>query len=257
MTGTGATTGTDGFAGACAADAAPVVVIAIDGPTASGKGTIAQRVATALGFHYLDSGALYRVTALAALQAGVALDDEGGVAAVAAALPVAFPDGRIELAGQDVGDAIRTEQISQGASIVAAHPAVRAALLARQRAFRKPPGLVCDGRDMGSVVFPDAVLKVFLTASAEIRAQRRYKQLMDKGLAANLPAILHDLQLRDARDSGRAVAPLQAGAPETVLDSDGLTIEQVVQAMLERYCIAVRVQASGGSAGAGGSTLQG
>jgi cytidylate kinase len=246
MTGTGATTG-----------AARIPVIAIDGPTASGKGTIAQRVAAALGFHYLDSGALYRVTALAAVEAGVALADESAVAALAVALPVAFPDGRIELAGRDVADAIRTEPMSQGASIVAAHPAVRVALLDRQRAFRKPPGLVCDGRDMGSVVFPDAVLKVFLTASAEIRAQRRYKQLMDKGLAANLSAILHDLRLRDARDTGRAVAPLQAGAPETVLDSDGLTIEQVVQAMLERYCIAVRVQASGGSAGAGGSTLQG
>jgi len=245
MTGTGAT------------GDASVPVIAIDGPTASGKGTIAQRVAAALGLHYLDSGALYRVTALAASQVGVALDDEAGVAAVAATLPVAFPDGRVELAGQDVGDAIRTEQISQGASIVAAHPGVRAALLERQRAFRKAPGLVSDGRDMGSVVFPDAVLKVFLTASADIRAQRRHKQLMDKGLAANLPAILHDLRMRDARDSGRAVAPLQAGAPEAVLDSDGLTIEQVVAIVLERYRIAVRVQASGRSAGAAGSTLQG
>ncbi|MCE2948081.1 MAG: (d)CMP kinase [Betaproteobacteria bacterium] len=235
----------------------PVPVIAIDGPTASGKGTIAQRVADALGFHYLDSGALYRVTALAALRAGVATTEAAAVAAVAAALPVAFPGGRIELGGEDVGDAIRAESISEAASIVAAHPAVRAALLDRQRAFRKAPGLVSDGRDMGSVVFPDAVLKVFLTASAEIRAQRRHKQLMEKGLAANLPAILHDLRMRDARDSGRAVAPLQAGAPEAVLDSDGLTIEQVVAIVLERYDLAVRVQASGRSAGAGGSTLQG
>ncbi len=234
-----------------------VPVIAIDGPTASGKGTIAQRVASRLGFHYLDSGALYRLTAFAALRAGVMLEDPAGVAAVAAALPVAFPDGRIELAGKDVGDAIRTEPISQGASIVAAHPAVRDALLGRQRAFRRPPGLVCDGRDMGSVVFPDAVLKVFLTASAETRAQRRYKQLIEKGLPANLPAILQELRMRDARDSGRAVAPLQAGAPEAVLDSEGLTIETVVGTVLDRYGSAVRDQASGRSAGAAGSTLQG
>lgn len=236
---------------------ASVPVIAIDGPTASGKGTIAQRLATALGFHYLDSGALYRLTALAALRAGVAADDAPGVAVVAGGLPVVFLDGRIELAGEDVGDAIRTEAISQAASVVAAHPAVRDALLERQRAFRQPPGLVSDGRDMGSVVFPDAVLKVFLTATAETRAERRYKQLMEKGLPANLPAILHDLRMRDARDSGRAVAPLQAGAPEAVLDSDDLTIEQVVATVLERYRIAVRDQASGRSAGAGGSTLQG
>jgi len=233
-----------------------VPVIAIDGPTASGKGTIAQRVAAALGFHYLDSGALYRLTAFAALRAGVAADDAPGVAVVAGALPVAFPEGRIELAGEDVGDAIRTEAMSQAASVVAAHPAVRSALLERQRAFRQPPGLVSDGRDMGSVVFPDALLKVFLTATAETRAERRYKQLMEKGLAANLASILHDLRMRDARDSGRAVAPLQAGAPEAVLDSDDLTIEEVVAIVLERYRIAVRVQASGRSAGAGGSTLQ-
>ncbi len=233
-----------------------VPVIAIDGPTASGKGTIAQRVALALGFHYLDSGALYRLTALAALRAGVPTGDAARVASVAASLPVAFPEGRIELAGEDVGDAIRAEPISEAASIVAAHPAVRDALLDRQRAFREPPGLVSDGRDMGSVVFPDAVLKVFLTATAETRAERRYKQLMGKGLPANLQTILHDLRMRDARDSGRAVAPLQAGAPEAVLDSDDLTIEQVVSIVLERYRIAVRVQASGRSGGAGGSTLQ-
>lgn len=235
---------------------APLPVIAIDGPTASGKGTIAQRAAAALGFHYLDSGALYRLTALAALRAGVPLDDAARVAAVAAELPVTFPDGRIELAGEDVGDAIRAEPISEGSSIVAAHPAVRAALLDRQRAFRRPPGLVSDGRDMGSVVFPDAVLKVFLTARAETRAERRYKQLMEKGLPANLLAILHDLRMRDARDSGRAVAPLQAGAPEAVLDSDNLTIELVVAIVLERYRVAVRDQASGRFVGAGGSTLQ-
>ena len=232
MTGTGATTGTDGFAGACAADAAPVVVIAIDGPTASGKGTIAQRVATALGFHYLDSGALYRVTALAALQAGVALDDEGGVAAVAAALPVAFPDGRIELAGQDVGDAIRTEQISQGASIVAAHPAVRAALLARQRAFRKPPGLVCDGRDMGSVVFPSARWKVYLDAAPEERARRRCQDFARQGRQVSEADVLAEILQRDRLDSTRAAAPLVRSAGALYLDSTGLPSETVLGRLL-------------------------
>jgi 3-phosphoshikimate 1-carboxyvinyltransferase len=232
-------------------DRAAVPVIAIDGPTASGKGTVALRVAGALGFHYLDSGALYRVTALAARRAGVPSGDAAGVAAVAAALPVRFADGRIALAGDDVTDAIRTEAISEAASVVAAHPAVRSALIDRQRAFRQAPGLVADGRDMGSVVFPDARLKIFLTASAETRAERRYKQLMEKGLAANLQSILHDLRMRDARDSSRAVAPLQAGAPEAVLDSDGKTIEQVVAIVLERFRLAVRDKASGRSAGAG------
>jgi len=227
-----------------------VPVIAIDGPTASGKGTVAHRVARALGFHYLDSGALYRVTALAARQAGIAPDDAAGVAAIATALPVSFVDARICLAGMDVTDAIRAEAISAAASVVAAIAEVRSALLDRQRAFRRPPGLVADGRDMGSVVFPDARLKVFLTATAEIRAERRYKQLMEKGLAANLFDILHDLRLRDARDSSRAVAPLQAGAPEAVIDSDGKTIEEVVAIVIDRYHLAVRVQASGRSAGA-------
>lgn len=228
-----------------------IPVIAIDGPTASGKGTVAQRVAQALGLHYLDSGALYRVTALAAHEAGITVDNVAGVAAIAGALPVVFPDGRIILDGVDVTDAIRAEAISEAASVVAAIPEVRAALLDRQRAFRRPPGLVADGRDMGSIVFPDAQLKVFLTATAEVRAARRHKQLMEKGLAANLFNILHDLRLRDARDSSRAVAPLQAGAPEAVLDSDGKTIEEVVATILDRYNLAVRVQASGRSAGAG------
>ena len=212
-----------------------VPVIAIDGPTASGKGTVAQRVASALGFHYLDSGALYRLTALAALRSGVDPADPEALAALAADLPVSFSGSRIALSGVDVTDDIRTETISQAASLVAACPAVREALLERQRVFRQPPGLVADGRDMGSVVFQDARLKVFLTASAEIRADRRYKQLIEKGLPANLPTLLQDLRTRDARDTGRAVAPLQVGAPDTVLDSDGLTIEQVVAAVLERY----------------------
>ncbi|MBC7779045.1 MAG: (d)CMP kinase [Proteobacteria bacterium] len=222
-------------AAASTVNASPIAVIAIDGPTASGKGTVALRVAAALGFHYLDSGALYRVTALCALDRGIDPRDGAEVTAMATDLPVSFAGARIELAGVDVSEAIRAETISQYASVVASHPGVRTALLERQRAFRKAPGLVADGRDMGSVVFPDARLKVFLTASAEIRAQRRHKQLIEKGFAANLGAILQELRSRDARDSSRAVAPLQAGAPDTVLDSDGMTIEQVVDAVLERY----------------------
>ncbi|MFZ1245011.1 MAG: bifunctional 3-phosphoshikimate 1-carboxyvinyltransferase/cytidylate kinase, partial [Azonexus sp.] len=183
--------------------AAPV--IAIDGPSASGKGTVAARVATALGYAYLDSGALYRLTALAARQAGVDWADEARVAAIAAGLDVEFSENDIHLNGAVVGDAIRTEEMSAGASIVAALPAVREALLFRQRAFGKRPGLVGDGRDMGSVVFPRAELKVFLTASAEARAERRYKQLIEKGLSANLPDLLLDLKQRDERDSQRSV----------------------------------------------------
>lgn len=210
--------------------AAPV--IAIDGPSASGKGTVAARVAAALGFHYLDSGALYRLTALAAQQAGVAWDDEAGVAAVAARLDVVFGENSVLLSGQDVGDAIRTEEISAGASRVAALPAVRTALLFRQRAFNRAPGLVGDGRDMGSVVFPAAALKVFLTASAEVRAERRYKQLMGKGFSANLDDLLLDLRQRDERDSRRSVAPLQQGADALLLDTTPLSIEQAVGQVL-------------------------
>ncbi len=210
----------------------PLPVIAIDGPSASGKGTVAARVASALGFHYLDSGSLYRLTALAARQAGLAWDDEAGVAAIAAGLPVVFQGGEILLAGRAVGDAIRTEEISVGASKVAALPAVRAALLQRQRDFREAPGLVAEGRDMGSVVFPDAQLKVFLTASAEARAERRYKQLIEKGLAANMPDLLQDLRDRDARDSARSVAPLQKCADAELLDTTSLGIEESVAAIL-------------------------
>ena len=210
--------------------AAPV--IAIDGPSASGKGTVAARVAEALGYAYLDSGALYRLTALAAKQAGVAWDDEAGVAALAARLDVEFVGGDIRLNGTLVGDAIRTEEMSAGASKVAALPAVREALLFRQRAFNTAPGLVGDGRDMGSVVFPLAPLKVFLTASAEARAERRYKQLIEKGFSANLADLLSDLQLRDARDSQRSVAPLRQEADAKLLDTTHLTIEQAVNQVL-------------------------
>ncbi|AXS80349.1 bifunctional 3-phosphoshikimate 1-carboxyvinyltransferase/cytidylate kinase [Dechloromonas sp. HYN0024] len=215
---------------AAATKAAPV--IAIDGPSASGKGTVAGRVAAALGYAYLDSGALYRLTALAAQRAGVAWDDEAGVAAIAAVLDVEFSGEEIRLGGAVVGDAIRTEEMSAGASKVAVLPAVRDALLFRQRAFNQRPGLVGDGRDMGSVVFPHATLKVFLTASAEARAERRYKQLIDKGLSANLPDLLADLVQRDERDSQRSVAPLRQEADAKRLDTTHLTIEQAVNQVL-------------------------
>jgi len=211
--------------------AAPV--IAIDGPSASGKGTVAQRVAEMLGFHFLDSGALYRLTALAALRAGVALDDEAGVAAVAATLPAEFPGDRILLAGIEVTEAIRAEDIGVGASKVAALPAVRTALLERQRAYRRLPGLVADGRDMGSVVFPEAPVKVFLTASAEARAERRYKQLIGKGMPANILTLLQDLQERDARDAARSVAPLKQGDDAELVDTTPLGIVEAVAAVLD------------------------
>ncbi|MFV5215724.1 bifunctional 3-phosphoshikimate 1-carboxyvinyltransferase/cytidylate kinase [Azonexus caeni] len=218
--------------------AAPV--IAIDGPSASGKGTVAARVAAALGFAYLDSGALYRLTSLAAQRANVAWDDETGVAAIAAGLDVVFTGDDIRLAGVLVGDAIRTEEISAGASKVAALPAVRAALLFRQRAFNTAPGLVGDGRDMGSVVFPRAPLKVFLTATAEARAERRHKQLIEKGFSANLPDLLADLQLRDARDSQRSVAPLRQEVDARLLETTHLTIEQAVKQVLDWYAEAAK-----------------
>ena len=212
-----------------------IPVIAIDGPSASGKGTVAARVAAALGFHFLDSGALYRLTALAALKRQVALDDEAGVAALAATLPAIFHDNAVWLGDENVVEAIRAEIVGEGASRVAAMPAVRAALLDRQRAYRQAPGLVADGRDMGSVVFPDAVAKVFLTASAEARAERRYKQLIEKGNSANLPALVADMQARDARDMARAVAPLKPAADALLLDTTNLDIESAVRAVLAHY----------------------
>ena len=207
-------------------------VIAIDGPSASGKGTVAARVAAALGYAYLDSGALYRLTALAARTSGVDWADEAAVAAIAAGLNVEFSENDIRLDGQSVGEAIRSEEISSGASQVAALPAVREALLFRQRTFNTTPGLVGDGRDMGSVIFPQASLKVFLTASAGARAERRYKQLIEKGFSANLPDLLLDLQQRDARDSQRSVAPLKQEADAKLLDTTALTIEQAVSQVL-------------------------
>ncbi|GAB7125697.1 (d)CMP kinase [Silvimonas sp. JCM 19000] len=210
-----------------------VPVIAIDGPSASGKGTIAQRVAAALGFHYLDSGALYRLTALAASRQSIHWDDEHGVAAIAHGLDVRFEGEHIFLAGDDVSHVIRSETIGVGASQVAALPLVRAALLERQRAFAQMPGLVADGRDMGSVVFPQAPLKVFLTATAEVRATRRYKQLLGRGESADLAAITADLEARDARDRARSVAPLQQLPDAHLLETSALGIEAAVGQVLQ------------------------
>ncbi len=210
----------------------PVPVVAIDGTSASGKGTVAARVAEALGWHYLDSGALYRLTALAARRAAIGWDDETAVAEIAANLDVDFAGGLIRLCGEDVGDAIRGEEISVGASLVAALPAVRAALLFRQRAFRRAPGLVADGRDMGAVVFPDSLCKVFLTADVEVRAERRHKQLIEKGIAASIAALLLDLRERDERDSQRSVAPMQQSADAELLDTTNLTIATAVAQVL-------------------------
>ena len=208
-------------------------MIAIDGPSASGKGTIAKRVAQALGFNYLESGALYRLVALLALRQG--LDDEGAIADAAEHMDVAFQGDEISLEDQEVSFHIRHEEVGNRASEVARMPAVRRALLARQRAFREPPGLVADGRDMGTIVFPDAALKVFLTASPEVRAQRRYKQLIEKGIAANLGALSRDLAERDARDASRAVAPLVPAPDSQVLDSSALSVEAVVDRILRLW----------------------
>ncbi|MDD5364702.1 MAG: (d)CMP kinase [Gallionellaceae bacterium] len=212
-----------------------IPVIAIDGPSASGKGTVAALAARALGFHYLDSGAIYRVTAHAAGNRGVDLADEAGLAELARGLELRFDGVEVYLDGQPVGDAIRTEEAGRAASRIAALPALRAALLELQRGFRKAPGLVTDGRDMGSVVFPDATVKVFLTASAEERAQRRYKQLIEKGFDANLAALVQDLRERDARDASRASAPLHQAADAHLLDTTALTIAQAVDRVLGWY----------------------
>ncbi|MGA0794595.1 MAG: (d)CMP kinase [Quisquiliibacterium sp.] len=210
-------------------------VIAIDGPTASGKGTIAQRVAAALGWHYLDSGALYRIVGLLALREAVSLDDGQALSQLAGQIEPVFQGERILLGGEDIALAIRAEQVGTAASRVAVHPPLRAVLVELQRRFRRSPGLVADGRDMGTVIFPDAHLKVFLTASAASRAQRRYKQLIEKGFSAKLSDLLRDLEERDARDSARAVAPLKPAEGALVLDSTHLSIEQTVEAVLEAY----------------------
>jgi cytidylate kinase len=207
-------------------------VIAIDGPSASGKGTVAAQVARALGFRYLDSGALYRLAALAAQDAGVDLDDEAALAALAGRMQVEFREGATWLEGRDVTAALRSEEVGMAASRVAAKGPVRQALLARQRGFRTPPGLVADGRDMGSVVFPDAPLKVFLTAGVDTRAERRYKQLKEKGMYAKIGDVVEELRRRDERDSSRPVAPLKHYPDAIFLDTTGLSVEQAVRQIL-------------------------
>jgi cytidylate kinase len=219
-----------------------VPVIAIDGPSASGKGTIAKKVAAELGFHYLESGALYRLIALVALRQG--LSDEAAIADAAEHMDVVFQEDEILIEDQDVSSHIRQEVVGNRASEIAPMPSVRQALLRRQRAFRQPPGLVADGRDMATVVFPDAALKIFLTASPEIRAQRRYKQLIEKGIAANLAALSRDLAERDARDANRKVAPLVPASDSQVLDSSALSIEEVADRILKLW----RDRACGGRA---------
>ncbi|MDH5305012.1 MAG: (d)CMP kinase [Gammaproteobacteria bacterium] len=213
-------------------------VLAIDGPSGSGKGTVARRVAERLGWHLLDSGALYRLVALDASRKGVAFDDTAALAEVASRLDAHFltaKDGaeRIVLSGDDVTAAVRSEETGRGASAVAAIPAVREALFDRQRAFRRAPGLVADGRDMGTQVFADARLKVFLTASPEERARRRHKQLKDKGIDVSLAAVSRDIVDRDRRDSERSVAPLRPADDARILDSSGKPIDEVVQIVLD------------------------
>lgn len=212
-----------------------VPVIAIDGPSASGKGTVAQLVAEKLDFHYLDSGALYRIVALAARQQNIAWSDELAVANCAQGLQIRFNHDQILLNGKDVSDAIRTEDMGKGASQVAVHPNVRAALITLQHLFRQAPGLVADGRDMGTVIFPDAVLKIFLTASTETRAMRRYQQLLGKNQPANYADILADLQERDARDRNRASAPLIMADQAILLETDHFTISEAVDFVLSHF----------------------
>ena len=216
----------------CQTPDAAIPVICIDGPTASGKGTLASEVAQRLGYHLLDSGALYRATALAAQDAGIDLDDEPALARLAARLPVRFQDHRVFLAGRDITDPLRLESTGGMASRVSQHPSVRQALHGLQLGFRRLPGLVADGRDMGTVIFPDAPLKVYLTASAEQRAQRRHKQLISKGVSANIDDLLADLRMRDHRDTTRAIAPLKPAEDAKLLDNSDMGIEPSVQQVL-------------------------
>lgn len=212
-----------------------IPVIAIDGPSASGKGTVAEAVARSLGWHYLDSGALYRLVALGAMESSVDWSDSGRLASIAGRLDVRFEDDEVWLGSRRVTETIRTEACSVGASRCAAVPEVRDALLDTQRRFREAPGLVAEGRDMGSVVFPDAMLKVFLTASVEVRASRRHKQLIDKGIPANIQALLRDLQERDARDARRPIAPLRQLPDARLLDTTRLTVDEAAWQVLGWY----------------------
>ena len=212
-----------------------VPVIAIDGPSASGKGTVAQLVAQALGFHYLDSGALYRIVALAAYQQNMSWSNADALGELAKTLKIEFKNGEIYLDGNCITEAVRTEQMSRGASEVAVHTQVRAALLGLQSNFRQAPGLVGDGRDIASVIFTDAKLKIFLTASVEVRAERRYQQLINKGMQANLQQILADLQQRDLRDSARSASPLVQTKDALLLDTSQRSIEQAVAFVIAAY----------------------
>jgi CMP/dCMP kinase len=217
-----------------------IPVIAIDGPTASGKGTVAQRVAERLGFHYLDSGALYRLTGLAAVKHDVPFEDEASLEKIASTLEIRFSGESIFLENQNVTDDIRSEISSQNASRVAAIGRVREALTARQRAFREAPGLVADGRDMGSVIFPDATLKVFLTATPEARAERRTNQLKQKGISVIMTDVVKELQIRDERDSKRAVAPLKKLDDAYLLDTTTISAEEAVNQVLTWYRLILR-----------------
>jgi CMP/dCMP kinase len=213
----------------------PIPVIAIDGPSASGKGTVAQLVAEKLGFHYLDSGALYRIVALAAQQKNISWDDAEALGGLAKSLHIQFKEGEIYLSKHKITEAVRSEEISRGASEVAIHPQVRQALFDLQRSFRKSPGLVADGRDMGSVVFVDATLKIFLTANVEVRAERRYKQPIAKNIPANYAQILLDLQARDYRDTQRRASPLVQTPDAVLLDTSYRSINDAVEFVLTEY----------------------
>ena len=210
-------------------------VITIDGPSASGKGTVAALVAASLGFHLLDSGALYRLAALASIRYNIVADDADALAKLIDDLHITFREGLAQLDGVDVSSEIRAEEIGKRASAIAVHAPVRAALVARQRAFRKEPGLVADGRDMGTVIFQDAALKVFLTASAEARAVRQHKQLIQKGFSANMDDLLRDLRERDERDSQRTAAPLKPAADAKLLDTSALSVDQAVDQVVQWY----------------------
>ncbi len=221
----------------------PIPVIAIDGPAASGKGAIAQAVAESLGFHYLDSGAIYRATALAIDSAGKDAGSpdllEADAAAIAARMDLRFRDGMVFLGERNITDLIRSESCGTNASKIAVLPLLRSALLDLQRSFRRPPGLVAEGRDMGTVVFPDAGLKIFLSASVAVRAERRHKQLMEKGINANIQNLLSDIEFRDERDRQRNVAPLRTGSDSKLIDTTALSLPQSVAAVLKSYALDV------------------
>lgn len=218
-----------------------IPVITIDGPTASGKGTVAHRVAKQLGFHYLDSGALYRLTALSAIKQNISLENEVMIAQIARALPCRFVKGHVFLNEQDVTDSVRAEKIGVSASKIAVLPMVRQALVDLQKSFKTMPGLVADGRDMGSVIFPEATQKIFLTASVAARASRRYKQLIEKGFSANMEDLSKDLAERDERDMNRSTSPLKPAQGAVIIDTSEMTADQAVQEVLNLYAAANKI----------------